>query len=214
KTVPQNGSCPSTDCTSAARLSAPRRKSTGRVAISTRTPAAGVPQRAGIISLPLTGAAPCRESQARSPPPPAGSRRQSRSRSLSRPNRLGFPPPPERNRTPQGRRRQPRLTETGAASRRAGCDEARGATQSHSSSPPVPGSPRQSPPSPHRSSGAAAAFPSEPPPDENCAHQLANYLAHHSPCFDQPRQQDHPIAVARRKVGVRLRLRLCHKMAS
>src|SRR5205814_5439984 len=141
------------------------------------------------------------------PAQPAGSRRQSRSRPPSRPNRPGFPPPPERNRTPQDRRRQPRLTETGAASRRAGCDEARGATRSHSSLPPVPGSPRQSPPSPHRSSVAAAAFPSEPPPDENCAHQLANYLAHHSPCFDQPRQQDHPIAVARRKVGVRLRLR-------
>src|SRR2546423_1889130 len=52
---------------------------------------------------------------------------------------------------------------------------------SHSSAPPEPGSPRQSPPSPHRSSVAAAAFPSEPPPDENCAHQLANYLAHDPP---------------------------------
>jgi len=38
--------CPSTDCTIAAKLSAPRRKSTGRVAISTRTPAGGAPERA------------------------------------------------------------------------------------------------------------------------------------------------------------------------
>jgi len=30
-------------------------------------------------------------------------------------------------------------------------------------------------------SKSAAAFPSEPPPDENCAHQLANYLAHDPP---------------------------------
>jgi hypothetical protein len=49
KIVPLNGSCCSTDCTVAARPSAPRRKSTGRVAISTRTPAGGVPDRAGII---------------------------------------------------------------------------------------------------------------------------------------------------------------------
>src|SRR5215831_512042 len=82
----------------------------------------------------------------------------------------------------RGRCRQPRLTETDAATHRAGCDEARGATRSHSSSPPVPGSRRQSPPSADCSSAVAAAFPSEPPPDENCAHQLANYLAHDPPC--------------------------------
>src|SRR5215472_14481476 len=81
----------------------------------------------------------------------------------------------------RGRCRQPRLTETDAATHRAGCDEGRGATRSHSSSPPAPGSRRQSPPSAGCSSVVAAAFPSEPPPDENCAHQLANYLAHDPP---------------------------------
>src|SRR3954451_15308259 len=43
KTVPLNGSCCRIDCTIAARPSAPRRKSTGRVATSTRTPPAGSP---------------------------------------------------------------------------------------------------------------------------------------------------------------------------
>lgn len=72
------------------------------------------------------------------------------------------------------------------ATRRAGCDEARSAARSRSSSPPVPDSPRQSPPSPHHSSGAVAAFRSEPPPDENCGHQLANYLAHDPPASIEP----------------------------
>jgi hypothetical protein len=75
------------------------------------------------------------------PAPPARLRRQSRSQSPPHPNRLGFPPPPKRNRTRQGRPRHPRLSETGVASRRAGFDEARGATRSRSSSPS-----RQSPP--------------------------------------------------------------------
>ena len=52
---------------------------------------------------------------------------------------LVFPPPPEPNRTLQRRHRQPRLSETGNASRRAGCDEACGAARSHSSSRPAPG---------------------------------------------------------------------------
>ena len=50
---------------------------------------------------------------------------------------------------------------------------------------PAPGSPRRSPPSPHRSSGAVAASPSGLRRDGNCAHQLANYLAHEPRCRDQ-----------------------------
>src|SRR3954468_12422567 len=43
KTVPLNGSCCRIDCTVRARPSAPRRKSTGRVATSTRTPGGRLP---------------------------------------------------------------------------------------------------------------------------------------------------------------------------
>src|SRR4051794_30225055 len=43
KTVPLNGSCCRIDCTVLARPSAPRRKSTGRVATSTRTPGGRLP---------------------------------------------------------------------------------------------------------------------------------------------------------------------------
>jgi hypothetical protein len=97
----RRGSCPSTDCTIAARLSAPRRKSTGRVAISTRTPPGGAPERAEITSWPSTGAAPCPENQARIPAP---TRKVAPPISISiaaAPNRLGFPPPLERNWTRQ-----------------------------------------------------------------------------------------------------------------
>ena len=43
------------------------------------------------------------------------------------------------------------------------------------------GSPRQSRPSPPRSNVAVAVSQSALPRDGNCAHQLANYLAHHPP---------------------------------
>ena len=98
-------------------------------------------------------------------------------------NRRGFPPPPKQNRMPVCLARRPRPIETPAASRRVDCDAACCATPSRLSSPPVPGSPRQSPPSPHRSSAAAVASRSEPPPGGNCAHQLANYLAHDPPAL-------------------------------
>src|SRR5271169_3517943 len=180
KIVPQNGSCRSTDCTVAARPSAPRRKSTGRVAISTRTPEGGAPKRAGITSSPSTGAVPCREKPTR----PRLRHARSRSRSLPRQNRCCFPPPPEQSRVLACRPRplhwQPPIR-TPAARRRVGCDADRSATRSRSPAHPAPGSPRRSPPSPHRSSVAGAVSPSGLPRGENCAHQLANYLAHHPP---------------------------------
>jgi len=112
------------------------------------------------------------------------------------PRRAGFPPPPERNRTRQSRRRKPRLSKTGAASRRAGCDEAGGVARSHSSSPPVPGSPRQSPPSPHHSSAVAEAF------------SVINWQItwHTIPLLGYTMQEDQAIAILRRKVGIKLRL--------
>jgi hypothetical protein len=54
KTVPLNGSCCRIDCTVRAKPSAPRRKSTGRVATSTRSPAGTLPERAEIM-LPSAG---------------------------------------------------------------------------------------------------------------------------------------------------------------
>jgi hypothetical protein len=68
---------------------------------------------------------------------------------------------------------------TPGASRRVGCDAARSATRSRSPAHWAPGSPRQSLPSPPRSNGAVAVSPSGLPHDGNCAHQFANYLAHH-----------------------------------
>jgi hypothetical protein len=59
-------------------------------------------------------------------------------------------------------------------SRGAGRDEARGANAISLVLAPAArlSATIASPPSPHRSSVAAAAFPSEPPPDENCSHQF------------------------------------------
>ena len=73
----------------AANPSAPQRKSTGRLAISTRTPAGGT-----IMPLPSTAVALRRETPDRHPVRPARSRCQSRSRS-PRGNRHASPPPPE-----------------------------------------------------------------------------------------------------------------------
>jgi hypothetical protein len=91
-------------------------------------------------------------------------------------------------------------------SRRADCDAAHSAARSRSSPLPASGSPRQSPPSRSRSTGAVVAFRSAPPLDGNCAHQLANYLAHQPRCLARTRQHQ-PITVPRRNVGVRRRLR-------
>ena len=77
--------------------------------------------------------------------------------------------------------------------------------RSCSSPPPVQSSPRQSRPSPPRSSATAEACPSVPPRDGNCAHQLANYLANQPPSLARVRK-DHPIASSPCKRGVKLRL--------
>ena len=93
-----------------------------------------------------------------------------------------------------------------AAMRKAGCDVARDAARSCSPPPAAQNFPRQSLPSPPRSSVAAAALPSEPQRAENCAHQLANYLANQPPCLAWTRQ-DHPFTLSPRKTGTALRLR-------
>src|SRR3954470_2009825 len=80
KTVPLNGSCCRIDCTVRARPSAPRRKSTGRVATSTRTPGGRLPDRAEIMSSSADERS-CRETPARRPHRRAAQRRQSRFRS-------------------------------------------------------------------------------------------------------------------------------------
>jgi hypothetical protein len=105
----------------------------------------------------------------------------------------------------RGRRRQPRPIETPAASRRAGCDEVRVATRSRSSAHLVPGFPRQSPPSPvlHR---RRRGVPISTSTRRKLCPSIGKLLTTRSPCLDQTRQH-HPIAAARRKVGIRLRLR-------
>ena len=55
------------------------------------------------------------------------------------------------------------------------------------------------------SSAAVAATRSEPPHGGNCAHQLANYLAHQPHCLVLIRQHQ-PITLAQHNVGVRPRL--------
>jgi hypothetical protein len=109
------------------------------------------------------------------------------------------------NRTQERPRLPPQPPAIPGASHKADCGAARSTVQSRSSPPPAPGSRRQSPPSPPCSSAAGAASCLEPQHDGNCAHQLANYLAHQPRSLAQMKQHQ-PIAVTRRNVGVNLRL--------
>src|SRR4051794_20184153 len=180
KTVPLNGSCCRIDCTVLARPSAPRRKSTGRVATSTRTPGGKLPDRAEIMS-PSAGGRPCRETPSRRLHRRAAQRRQSQSRSPRCRKRGDVPPRPVQNPDPERRYYRARRIAAPGATYKADCDVAHGAARPCSPPPPARSSPRQSPPSPPRSSAAVAALRSKPQPAGNCAHQLANYLANQPP---------------------------------
>src|SRR3954466_5321523 len=68
----------------------------------------------------------------------------------------------------------------------------RGVPLSRSPAHPAPGSQRRSPPSPHLSSVAGAVSQSGLPRDGNCAHQLANYLAHDPPASINKAGSPHP----------------------
>src|SRR5579864_150261 len=91
-TAPEKGSCTSVSLASAASESAPLRKSTGRVAISTRTPGG-----TGITAPPSPPAAP-RASAANPRPARRGSQpRQSQSRQRQPSPSALLPPPPDRS---------------------------------------------------------------------------------------------------------------------
>jgi hypothetical protein len=96
--APQNGSCPRASRTKAARLSAPRRKSTGFVATRIFTPAA-----AAIMSPPLWLVAPQPKSRHRFSAQPELSQLQSRSQSMALRHSML-----RQHRRPQEQKRDPR----------------------------------------------------------------------------------------------------------